>query len=252
MQEEKNIGGDIRVSSPFLKKIENFFYHYKWHTVIALFLVVVIVICSVQMCTKEEYDIEIMYAGRQNVTSEQAILDIEAAFGSFSDDVTGDGVPRANLVAYWVDERYLGIGQIPEELKGADVGYFANQASTNRDSFDSEITAGNVMICLLSPYLFERWDERGAFLSLTEACPEYAGRESTLCLQMEDGSYNPRAVLLSKTALGDLAGLAALPEDTVICIRKVPYNIYNKDSVEEEHARALEVYRRALRFGSAE
>ena len=250
MQEEKNIGGDIRVSSPFLKKIENFFYHYKWHTVIALFLVVVIVICSVQMCAKEEYDIEIMYAGRQNVTSAQAVSDIKNAFATFADDETGDGKRQANLVCYWVDERYLGIGEIPEELKGADVSYFANQTLTNRDSLDSEIAAGNVMIFLLSPYLFERWDKEGAFLSVEQICPEYEGRESEICLQMEDGSYNPRAVLLSAIDLGDMAGLVALPEDTVICMRKVPYNVYNKDTVEKEHARALETLRRAIRFGS--
>ena len=54
----KNIEGVGEVATPstFKEKLQNFIYHYKWHTVVALFLVVTIIICSLQFCTKEEYD----------------------------------------------------------------------------------------------------------------------------------------------------------------------------------------------------
>ena len=36
---EKN-DGEIKINSPPLEKLENFWYHYKWHSIVALFLVI--------------------------------------------------------------------------------------------------------------------------------------------------------------------------------------------------------------------
>ena len=67
MNNEKKPQGELHLRSPFLKKLDNFFYHYKWHTVAALFLAIVIIVCSLQTCSKESYDVEIMYAGPKNL-----------------------------------------------------------------------------------------------------------------------------------------------------------------------------------------
>ena len=69
MYHEEKISGDIKITSPFFKKVENFFYHYKWHTIVALFLIVTITICSVQMCSKDSYDVYVMYAGNRDIKS---------------------------------------------------------------------------------------------------------------------------------------------------------------------------------------
>ena len=40
MPEERNeekLSGDVKVTSPFLTKLENFWYHYKWTTIIVSF-----------------------------------------------------------------------------------------------------------------------------------------------------------------------------------------------------------------------
>ena len=44
MKDERTPTGEIRLRSPLLKKLDNFFYHYKWHTIIALFLAVAILL----------------------------------------------------------------------------------------------------------------------------------------------------------------------------------------------------------------
>ncbi|MBR5817056.1 MAG: hypothetical protein IKY62_00265, partial [Clostridia bacterium] len=45
------------------EKLENFWYYHKWHTIIAVFLIITITVCALQLSGKESYDIHIMYAG---------------------------------------------------------------------------------------------------------------------------------------------------------------------------------------------
>ena len=80
--EEKYEGSEI--VSPFMKKLDNFWYHYKWHSLIALFFVLVITVCSVQMCTREEYDIHILYAGPDDVkkTADAGLSDYRILYAS--------------------------------------------------------------------------------------------------------------------------------------------------------------------------
>ena len=47
--------------------IENFFYHYKWHTIGVAFVLIVVLICTLQMCDKTSYDMLIVYAGRKDI-----------------------------------------------------------------------------------------------------------------------------------------------------------------------------------------
>ena len=47
--------------------LENFIYHYKWHSIVAAVLIVIIIFSSVQMCTKPKYDVYFMYAGNTDL-----------------------------------------------------------------------------------------------------------------------------------------------------------------------------------------
>ena len=49
-------------------RIENFFYHYKWHTIVAAFVTVILIIVGVQMCSKDDYDSYILYAGGHSIS----------------------------------------------------------------------------------------------------------------------------------------------------------------------------------------
>ena len=48
---DKNIEGVGEVQAPTTvkEKAENFWYHYKWHSIVALFLVITLVICALQL-----------------------------------------------------------------------------------------------------------------------------------------------------------------------------------------------------------
>lgn len=243
MNNEKKPQGELHLRSPFLKKLDNFFYHYKWHTVAALFLAIVIIVCSLQTCSKESYDVEIMYAGPKNLNDKQTVLDIQNAFASFATDTNGDGKTVARLVAYWVDERYY-TGE-DEALEGADVAYFANNSLTNEKAYHDEIQAGNLSICLVSPYLFYQVHKEGGFMRIDEMFPEL---DESVYRVGEDGSVNHYAVVLANTPLGEMPGLSTLPDDTILCLRKPAYHLLNASHLKEQHENAKTVFLKALGY----
>ncbi len=244
MKEEKHPQAKMELRSPFLKKLDNFFYHYKWHTIISLFLAVVLLVCSLQFCSKEAYDIEIMYAGPKSLNDRQIVLDIQNAFGRVSEDYNGDGKGVARMVSYWVDERCYG-GTEDETVEGTDAAYFANSSLNNERAYVDEIAAGNLSICLLSPYLFYKVHKEGGFMRIDEICPEL---DESLYHKGDSGAVNHYGIVLSKTEFGKQAGLSSLPPDTILCIRKPAYHLLNASRVEEQHARSLEVFLSALRY----
>ena len=243
MSNEKKTAGDITLRSPFLKKLDNFFYHYKWHTVIALFLVVAILVCLLQTCSKEAYDVEVMYAGPKNLNDKQTVIDIQNAFAEFATDENGDGKVVARLVAYWVDERYYGGGD--GENKDVDVPYLANNSLTNEKAYHDEIQAGNLSICLVSPYLFYQVYTEGGFMRIDELFPTL---DESVYRVGEDGSINHSAVVLSKTPFGSLPGLSTLPKDTILCLRKPGYHLLNASHLEAQHANSKNVFLNALGY----
>ena len=259
MEEKDKIRGDVKMKSPFLTKLDNFFYHYKWHSIIALFLVIVFLVCALQMCGQKQYDLEVMYAGPKNLSDRQTVLDIQNAFADIADDRTGDGVKTVNLVSYWVDDSLWkeltdGKEDGEKEEDTAGRGQLMNNSYNNEKAFVDEIAAGNVVICLVSPYLFHMVDDEAGFMRVTDVFPDLAEYEEEVCVYDEDGDINRFGVYLSKTAFGEKAGLSSLPDDTVLCVRKKAALSfwYNGDKAEEKHAYSVEVFRRALALGKRE
>ncbi len=247
MEKEKQYG-DGKISSPFLKKLDNYWYHYKWHTIIALFLVVVILICSFQMFKKEKYDFEVLYAGPSTLLNDrQTVLDIQAAFSDLLTDRTGDGKVTVNLVSYWVDESIAD----NSDLTSTDINYMLNNSLTNKQAYTDEVKAGKVSVFLVSPELFHMVDDEAGFMRVTDIFPELEAYQDEVCVFDEDGDINRFGVVLSKTAFGQRAGLSSLPEDTILCIRKksAMAGWFGAERAEENHKLAIDVFKNALSLG---
>lgn len=247
MHDDKRPEAEIKLETPFLKKAENFFYHYKWHTIVAAFLAVVVLICTLQTCSKESYDVEIMYAGPYSFDStHQTQLDIQKAFASVTPDTDKNGKSQTRLTSYWVNEKYYGGASAKDEvISGADVAYLANNSLTNQEKYLDEITVGNISICLVSPHLFYLVHKEGGFMRIDEMLPELS--EDVYHVE-ESGATNHYGVVLAKTDFGKLAGLSSLPKDTILCLRKPAYRLGNQNRAEEQHAKAKEVFLAALQF----
>ena len=81
----------------FSEKWDNFWYHYKVHTVIAAFLVIVVSFITIQSLTREKFDISVMYFAYTPSAPAQ-IERAQAYFEQFAEDVNGDGKVKVKLI----------------------------------------------------------------------------------------------------------------------------------------------------------
>ena len=208
-----------------LKKwLENYWYHYKWTTIVVLFFVVVLGIGIYQMASKSDYDTQIVYAGPVLLMSEEQIEGVNSAFEAIlPEDRDGDGDKAIILHDFTIlsDEQYA------QKLEEAD-GSLAFDPSTRTNYIQNIMTlysTGESSISLLDPYVYNIFFRQDAYVPLEEILgekPEYA---------LDDYS-----VRLSDTPFGQyFDSLDVLPEDTVLCFRKAS-ELSTSDKTTEQYA----------------
>ena len=249
---------EVKIKFSLGERAENFWYHYKWHTVIALFLVIAITIASVQMCTKTTYDMYIMYAGGADVKMtgyDGSSSDYERLHSSslrYVSDVDGDGARNLSLLNLFLpsDEQ---IKEYQEAIgPNEEINY--TLLSNNDTTFRECMLYGEFYICILSEHLLTEWtknEDSIPFLPIADYLPEGAKFVTGSTSSAESGTYvlpSEYGVYLSSTPLAGKPGFDALGEDAVICIRMYS-EISNRFSKKEslEHFRnSEEVLRRML------
>ena len=127
--------------SRFALWIENFFYHYKWYVIAAVFAIIVVTVCTVQLCQRESYDALILYAGSKQVgkTSTDGetaeYVTVNKAIKTEIEDYDGNGEVMLGLETFfWLSEeeiRELEANKKPTE----EIPYGTIMA--NKDSIDS-------------------------------------------------------------------------------------------------------------------
>lgn len=239
---------------PFRLWLENFFYHYKWHTAVVAFILIIAIVCSVQMCQREEYDIYVLYAGGHSVSKTAEGGDISEYVSIMSEikgvsaDFDGDGKVNVSLdTLYMLSEEE--IDMIEKELEEAGKegeGYSINyaQLAENNTVFRDRMLYSEYYVCLISSSLFEAYREVDGyqrFVPLTA----YLGDESEA--ELLEGSNNA-AVYLKSTSFGKLPAMSKLPDDTVIVLRamsEVSAHFGNKEN-RELYRRSEELIKRIL------
>ena len=100
-------------------KWANFWYHYKWVTLISLFAVVVLTVILVQMLTQEKEDYRLALV-TEKVVPTTVLEELEAELAAYGKDLNGDG-----KVLVSVENLYIG-GQDghgkPAEVHSVPVG----------------------------------------------------------------------------------------------------------------------------------
>ncbi len=222
------------------EKLDNFWYHYKWHTLIALFFVVLITVCTVQMCGKQGYDVYVMYAGDVSVSrttddgTDPMYPTMQQALLPFAADRDGDGDVKIALNTLYIlsNEEIEEENRRREELSEVtgvkydpvNVGH----VKENLTVFQSDIRVSDYYLCVLSPTMYRLSRESADGTPIYAPLASYVeGTQAQL--------YASDAVLLSSTALADAPVFCDLPEDTVICLRAL-------SEVSGKNARSREVF----------
>lgn len=247
--EKDNTDTPVKEKSKARLWIENFFYHYKWHSIVALFLVFVILFCVLQTCQKVTYDSYILYAGGKGLRvsgDDKAQSEYGAVYdtlGRYVSDFNGDGNRNLSFI-----DIYLPSSQEIEEAKANGQGVNYTLLKDNDELFRQNMLVGDYYVCLISERLFLEWTKDPAnnpFKSIGQYLPDGTKIASSA---EEEGYLMPSeyGVYLSSVPSASRPGLKDLPADTVICIRKLTGMSGGRKSVAKKHSNAEQTLRLIL------
>ena len=225
-------GAEMR--SPLIEKIENFFYHYKWHTIVALFLVVVIVVTTVQTCSRESYDIYITYATDESVgrSSENGDLSkyqrYTAAFSRLCPDFDGNGESLVSLSDLFVPS--------PEKIEELGDNYAYSSAIADSKTLTDRFMYSEYYVSFISKHVYDTHHIKSGVEIFTPLEP-YAPEDNDFVY------YTESAIYLSSTPLYSLPGFSEMPEDTLICLR-----IYSEVTAAMGNRKSAETYERSEEY----
>ena len=211
------------------KWLDNFWYHYKWHTIITLFFVIVLLVCTLSTCERENYDSTVLYAGPAYLDFDKR-SGVEAVLEAvMPNDKSGDGEKNVYLTTFLIYSKEQ-IEEIEAETdeEGRHLDVDNSTITKNSENYYDYLMTGETSVCLLDPSLF-------AALQTNDRLAE-----------IEDGVYG--------VALGDLAiyktygALRELPEDTVVCFLR--QNLIGGNSDDEVYENDRKLLRAILDFSA--
>ena len=200
---ENRPDGDIRVDTPFLKKLDNFWYHYKWHTIGFLFIAFVLIVCITQCSRKEKTDVVVMYAGPYLYSGEEMLVVKDELNAVLPRDYNGDGQKVTGLVTYQVmtEEQLLEYQKLVGPI---DTSYFTTQIS----NCNNYLLTGECAILLIDKSMFVRLRDADRLRDLNEVFPS-----------LPESAVDDYGIEFSKTALAKKSEqLFMLPEGTMLCL----------------------------------
>lgn len=213
MERERYPENDAVQSAP-KKAFENFWYYYKWHTIVGLFLVFCAIVIVSQMVTRTPYDAHVMYTGPLYFDRETAqsvvdsIKEVSAgAENAIDADYTGDGELSVDLnTSVYVSP------ELALEYKEAGIYYDHVQNVSTQSDFANMLMIGEYVILLIDRSLYDETVGVGAFLTW----------EETLGYTPE-GAIDGYGIEISSLPIYEMNGFRQLPEDTVLCCRARSY-----------------------------
>ena len=222
----------------FSKWFDNFWYHYKWHTIIGSFVAIFLVIVIGQMVSKEKVDVYIMYAGPKSFTPAE-IYAIEDAFEDIMPDLNGDGkkIVQFTDIMYLTDKKiqeYMDTASLVGEEYKPDKQYIQEM----REKYKLQLAAGDAYLLLLDPEVYNADYDIGMFNKL-----EKLGITS-------DKAYDDTAINFKQTDFGSyVSAFDVFPDDTLMCFKTM--NVTEKARGKKEQTKfdnQLTLFKRVIDF----
>ena len=184
----------------FKKWLENYWYHYKWFTIITLFFGIALIVCLQQCSAKDEYDMYTLYAGPCYIGGNES-AELRDAVNDYME--TDRQNVCINSFVYVSESKR-------QEYKENDAYYNdgINMQQTS-DFFDFLYTASFNML-ILDGELYSLIKKDEILTPISEISDIGAERsEDGYCVRLYDTSLPQKYSLFAK-----------MPEDTVLCYRK--------------------------------
>lgn len=188
------------------KKIDNFWYYYKIHVLVVVFILFVASVFIKDIVTKVDYDYSVAFVTEKMMTNEE-ISSIQSVFEGEAEDLNGDGEIHVEVQNYTIPQ---GDSADPQLV------------AAGQTKLTVDIQEGTSMIFFLSPGCYESYKDSGV-LPADES--EYI--KFSDCTGYEEAG--------SPKELGDLMGALRLVEDTKLKKdqNKMDYYEANKELFEK-------------------
>ena len=183
-----------------IKWLENYWYHYKWVTIITVSSLIALCVCLFQCSAKDKYDMYLLYAGPYYIGIEQNTAIIDAVNDHMENEKQGVCVNNFTYVSKETQKKY------DQEGIYYNIGANAQQ----REDFLDFLYTANFNMIVLDPELYSMIDSEKLLTPLAEISDKCA-----------DASFDGYAIHLYDTSLpSKYKVFSEMPEDTVICFRK--------------------------------
>lgn len=220
----------------FLSWLDNYWYHYKWHTLIALVFIITFAVGFGQIAVeKNDYDVYALYAGPEYLHREphdRIIADIK----NVAEKVSGDDEEKdinLQMLVYLTDEQ---IAAQKEEVEAKGEMFTFDYLENNNvfETYMKQLVSGENVIMFLDPSMYEVAESNEALYKV----------EEVLGHKVPGLKESGMGVTLSESGLIDkYPSFAALPGDCVVCFKKVTHAmaLIGKSENQKSHKFQLEV-----------
>lgn len=215
-------GGELRLRGGFFSWLDNFWYHYKWHTIVGAFIIIVLTFCIAQSCSKKENDILFTYAGpTEFVTDPEEKTKINSLLSEISVEMYGESASAIlktfeiyskeqieEIESELLEEAKKELGDTNKTRKRVDTAFNTEEMN----SFESFLSSGASYVLLLDPSIYQT-------LLDTEGNSERLVALSDIYGSTPDNARDKYSVKLGDTKIfQENSELQVLPADTVVCL----------------------------------
>ncbi len=186
---------------------DNIWYRYKYAIIIGAILLVIAIVLIVQVASKKDDDIKIVYAGPTFIADTETRNSLTTIFSTVAKDYNGDGELIINITSNVI----LNSVQINEEDEEGRKPN-ATQVGQNQqllNTFKQQMQSGDFTIYLVDRQLYEE-SLKGVFVNL----------EQVTGMDIDDSiMYDEYSLYLKDTDFGSYyKGLNKLPDDTLVLV----------------------------------
>ena len=223
-------------------------------TIISVFLIILITVSSFQMCTKDSYDVYIMYAGSRDVRgikNEGDVSEYNKVYRSFAEvvpdfDENGEICPSLETLFMLSEDE---IKQLEKELadkkENGEGSYEINYSvlAENNNTFRDRLMYSEFYVCILSRDLYLANKTISGVSMFTPLSPYV--KEGTEVEYLDEC-----AIYIDSLDFGALPGISDFPEGTVIALRSMSAisSHFDKDGNEENYRRSEKVVENIINY----
>ncbi len=195
-----------------LKKwFDNYWYHYKWPTILAAVAVLFISVSVAQCASRVINDALILYAGPLDMTPNEKAAIEKAVSSVLPYDKTGDGELLCELtdITILTDEQILAYKKEAAEY-GESVYVNMQNINTARNAFVSEMFAGESVVCIVDPGQYESILKQGGWRPIAD-----------ILGYTPDSAYDSYGIEFAKTKFYKyFTACHIIPDDSIICVKQ--------------------------------